>query len=131
MYSYVRNNPLRFTDPTGKYLCSDGTKCDSKKNKAFETARQNDLKSKDSAVVTAAKAYGDPTKDNGVSVGFAKSLPGGCAGGAACTQPGITGTSTGIAPDVKVTFLEERRTADLSQPALAPGAVARVVQMTH
>jgi RHS repeat-associated protein len=105
MYSYARNNPLRFTDPTGKYVCSDNQKCDSKLDKAFEEARQRDLKSKDSAVVAAAKAYGDPTKANGVSVAFAKTLPGSCAGGAGCTQPGITGTATGIAPDVKVTFL--------------------------
>jgi hypothetical protein len=39
-------------------------------DKAFEKARQNDLKSKDSNVVRAAKAYGDPTKDNGTTVKF-------------------------------------------------------------
>src|SRR5262249_10660158 len=65
-------NPVNFTDPTGLYTCKDdNNKCESKQDKAFEKARQQDLKSKDSDVVRAAKAYGDPTKDNHVSVGFA------------------------------------------------------------
>jgi RHS repeat-associated protein len=105
MYVYGRNNPLRFTDPTGKYVCADGKDCDSKRDKEFEKSRQRDLKSKDPSVVAAAKAYGDPKKANGVSVAFAKSLPAGCAGGGGCTQPGITGTATGVTPDVKATFL--------------------------
>jgi RHS repeat-associated protein len=69
-YTYVRNNPLRYTDPTGMYICADSAKCDSKQDKAFEQSRQNDLKSKDDNVVRAAKAYGDPTKDNGTTVKF-------------------------------------------------------------
>src|SRR4029077_14975335 len=32
MYQYARNNPLRFTDPTGKYVCADSKKCDSDKD---------------------------------------------------------------------------------------------------
>lgn len=71
-YSYVRNKPINMTDPTGMYECSDDqNKCQTKQDLAFEAARQNDLKSKDPNVVRAASAYGDPTKDNGVNVGFA------------------------------------------------------------
>lgn len=65
-YAYVINNPLRLTDPTGMYVCTDSKKCDSDDDKKFEKARQRDLKSKDADVVRAAKAYGDPIKDNGV-----------------------------------------------------------------
>jgi RHS repeat-associated protein len=70
-YSYVRNNPVTLTDPTGMYTCKDDDQCRTKQDRAFETARQENLKSKDPDVVRAAKAYGDPTKDNGVNVGFA------------------------------------------------------------
>jgi hypothetical protein len=71
-YSYVRNNPINFTDPAGLYTCKDdNNKCETKNDIAFEKSRQQDLKSKDKDVVRAANAYGDKTKDNHVSVGFA------------------------------------------------------------
>jgi RHS repeat-associated protein len=70
-YSYVRNNPVTLTDPTGMYTCADDQdKCQTKQDLAFEAARQNDLKSRNADVVRGASAYGDPTKDNGVNVGF-------------------------------------------------------------
>ena len=71
-YSYVRNNPVNLTDPSGLYTCKDdNNQCKSKQDIAFEKARQQDLKSKDADVVRAANAYGDPTKDNHVTVSFA------------------------------------------------------------
>ena len=67
-YSYIRDNPLTLTDPLGLYLCNgSGYQC-----KEFEEARKRILNSKHStaAELRAAQAYGDPGKDNGVSVGF-------------------------------------------------------------
>ncbi|MCU1320816.1 MAG: hypothetical protein JWM43_465 [Acidobacteriaceae bacterium] len=74
------NNPLRYTDPTGMYVCKDSAKCDSDADKAFEKARQADLKSKDANVVRGASAYGDPGKGN----------------------DGITSHGLGVGPDGKL-----------------------------
>jgi hypothetical protein len=59
LYAYVRNNPLSRNDPDGHYSCTakgDG-ECAN-----IESARQTALLSKDSSVVAAAKAYGDPAE---------------------------------------------------------------------
>lgn len=69
-YSYALNNPTTRTDPSGLYTCADDPKCQSKLDKTFESARQNDLRSRDADIVRSAEAYGDPTKDNGVTLQF-------------------------------------------------------------
>ena len=74
-YVYVRDNPTTLIDPTGLYTCADDAKdakehCTSDKDKAFEAQRKEALKSDNADVVRGASAYGDPGKDNGVSVAF-------------------------------------------------------------
>jgi RHS repeat-associated protein len=74
-YTYVLNNPLRYTDPTGMYVCADDPKdgsshCASKQDQKFEKALA-DLRGKGGDVGRAAAAYGAMNDDNGVKVGFA------------------------------------------------------------
>lgn len=68
----MRNNPLRFVDPTDAYLvnCGQGDKKCNKAANNFEKQRQKDLKSKDIKVRNAAAAWGDRGQDNHVNVTF-------------------------------------------------------------
>jgi len=71
-YAYVRNNPLRWTDPNGLYIvncASDDKKCNAAAER-FEDSRMRNLGSDNRDVVEAALAFGDPGKANGVSVSF-------------------------------------------------------------
>jgi RHS repeat-associated protein len=69
MYGYVRNNPLRFTDPTGMYLvqCSASDKRCNESADEFEKQRKKALTSKDDKVREAAEQWGDPGTDINVT----------------------------------------------------------------
>jgi RHS repeat-associated protein len=79
-YSFVAGNPLRYTDPTGEYLCSDTSAC-----KKFEDARQELLQSSSASDLLKENlaALGDLGIDNGITVKFGD--PG--AGTDASTRP--------------------------------------------
>jgi len=77
MYSYARNNPLRFTDPTGKYVCDSNkykTQCAQIKEgydaaqKALAAAKPKSEQAKQ--LKSALDFLGAPGKANGVVVTF-------------------------------------------------------------
>ena len=83
MYGYSLNNPLRFTDPTGLYVCEDSTKCDSKNDQAFAKsladaqAAANKLTGANQIEAQKAiDAYGAQGVDNGVNVRFDSNVQG-------------------------------------------------------
>lgn len=71
-YTYARNNPQKYVDPTGMYIttCATNDKACQEEASNFEAARQEALQSKDEGIRNAALAYGDPGTDNGVEVSF-------------------------------------------------------------
>jgi RHS repeat-associated protein len=98
MYAYVRNNPLRFRDPTGQYICS-GT---DKQCAAFEHTRQQALNSDHAAERRGGSAYGDPGARNGVVVTFADRITSGKADRGGRVERTGTGIEANSADNTKV-----------------------------
>jgi RHS repeat-associated protein len=77
LYAYARNNPLRFSDPTGMYYCTGTTAQCAGLKKAYEQA-QAAANSKDltanqrAAVQRVLKFLGRPGEVNGVVATFAR-----------------------------------------------------------
>ncbi|WP_228486486.1 RHS repeat-associated core domain-containing protein [Paludibaculum fermentans] len=112
LYTYARNNPLVFVDPSGQYVC--GSSMSEQQCKDFETSRQsaqasaNAVKDKYGAgssqyknAQAAIDAYGGAGKANGVTIEIGKTKGGGSV------ALGAPGAKTGDNPtgqNITVTF---------------------------
>ena len=98
MYSYVRDNPLRFTDPTGQYLCK-GSDPECSKIKAGYSAAQIALKAAKAGSTQAKQLksvlgfLGEPDRANGVVVKFGENKVGVPADTHTETSTDLLGTS--------------------------------------
>jgi RHS repeat-associated protein len=75
LYAYARNNPLRFSDPTGMYYCTGSTEQCEQLKKAYVRAqtamKSNDLtKDQKAAIQKVLTFLGNPGDVNGVVVKF-------------------------------------------------------------
>jgi uncharacterized protein RhaS with RHS repeats len=132
MYSYVRNNPLRLTDPTGMYAVDCGSlnaKNCAKKTAAIDAEVTKLASSKNAQDQAIAKTLGT-SKDtkNGVTIGFVKDfkdkngnvLPNKVGN----TNGAFTGTETGIAPAIRIDIKSSQSGNDLLATTVHEGAHA-------
>ena len=81
LYAYGRNNPLRFVDPSGEYVCAGNVteqQCDDFQ-KSLDQAKAAADKLKGTQYTEAQRAiaaYGEKDKDNGVLVKIGDPGPG-------------------------------------------------------